>query len=69
MVKDLEQLYKELAAQASKDGYYLIPKTFYEKMFNALDEHKVEVKRVRDINEKLRGTIRELKEKLKNGSN
>ncbi len=47
MTKEIKELYKELSKQASQDGYYLIPKTFYEKLFNIIESLRDDIKRVR----------------------
>lgn len=50
----IEKIYKELSKQASENGYYLIPKSFYEKLFNAIESLKSENNRLKEINNKLR---------------
>jgi len=53
-----QQLQKQLTEIAKKEGYVLLPKSYYERLFNSFEKLKRELKRARDSRDKL-------KEKLK----
>lgn len=59
MVKEIQEVYKEMSKQASDNGYYLIPKSFYEKLFNGLDSLKIENNRLKKINNRLRNDLKD----------
>ena len=52
MEKNIKEIYKKLSEQASKDGYYLIPKSFYERLSNTIEELRINLKTARESREK-----------------
>jgi len=55
---DEKRLLKQLTEIAKKEGYVLLPKSYYERLFNGFESLRRDLKRARDSRDKL-------KEKLK----
>jgi len=58
-----KQLLKQLTEIANKEGYVLLPKSYYARLFNGFQQLKEDVKLARDKRDKLKEEIRELKKK------
>jgi len=56
-----KELQKQLEEIAKKEGYILLPKSYYERLFNNFAQLKVDVKTARDKRDKVKAELKELK--------
>lgn len=61
---NLTNIYKELSTQAIKNGYYLIPQSFYDKLINALDYQKTQNKTISESRNKWKKKYYDLKRSI-----
>ena len=58
-----EELLKQLTEIANKEGYVLLPRSYYARLFNGFEKLKREVKRARDSRDKLKEELKKWKKK------
>ena len=55
------QLHKQLVEIAEKQSYILLPRSYYEKLFNGFDKMKRDIIRAREARDKYKEELRTLK--------
>jgi len=58
------ELLKQLTEIAERESYVLLPKAYYEKLFNAFDRLKTDMIRARESRDKWKEEAKDLKSQL-----
>ena len=64
MEEKLKKIYKKLSEQASKNGFYMIPKEFYAKLFNQIEQLRKDRDTARNSRDLWRSKYKELREEV-----
>ncbi len=64
MEEKLKKIYKKLSEQASKNGFYMIPKEFYAKLFNQIEQLRKDRDTARNSRDLWKSKYKELREEV-----
>ena len=64
MDEKLKKIYKKLSEQASKNGFYMIPKEFYTKLFNQIEQLRKDRDTARNSRDLWKSKYKELREEI-----
>ena len=61
MDEKLKKIFQKLSRQATENGFYVIPKEFYAKLFNKLDQLRLDVEEARRSRDNWKAKYKEAK--------
>jgi DNA replication initiation complex subunit (GINS family) len=64
MDENLKKIYQKLSRQATENGFYLIPKEFYAKLFNQIEQLRSDVNEARRSRDNWKAKYKEIKNDL-----
>ena len=59
--QETKEVYKEMSEIANNQGYYLIPKSYYEKMFDLIASQKQEIEKIKKSRDSWKSKLKEIK--------